>query len=330
MSKRLLELEILFDVYNRSLQVLLPRATDTFVCPVCMNPFGKEDIYNGNLSVEHVPPESIKTVYKTMTCTRCNNSIGSKLQRFMVNDVRRKELEAGIELKEPFPAEVSMAGFRFDTAITSAAGRTWKAVSPLSILPPNLKRLEAARKIAGNKASISLKGLGTREVLDRAYLHSSYLALFSLLGYPYIMQPFMEGIRQQINKGQPLTGARISFPSWAKRRIPFFDPRERKIEVSLIGTAPKPDESCFAIYVAGELVLMPFTSDHHKVIRSEFDLILSESAANARKHLPFHIRLMEIDPSCKYSARYVFEKGSHVGDVTALRLSPVMETNGTG
>jgi hypothetical protein len=74
---------------------------------------------------------------------------------------------------------------------------------------------------------------------------------------------------------------------------------------------------------------MPFVNEHYKVILSEFASILS-APANTKKRLPFRIRLLEIDPSCKYSARYVFEKGSQVSGITALRLSPVMETDGTG
>jgi hypothetical protein len=294
-----------------------------------MGSFKKEDIYNGNLSLEHVPPKSIKAVVKTMTCTRCNNTIGTKLQRFMANDVRRKELEAGIELKKPFRAKVRMPGLQFDTEITSAAGRTWHAVSPLSILPPNLKSPEAAKQIAGTKASISLKGMGSKEALDRAYLHSSYLALFSLLGYPYIIQPFMEEIRQQIIKGQSSIGARIAVPTKLKHRMPFIDPREKSVEVSLIGTAPDLEKSCFALVIAGELVLMPLISDYYQVIHSKFNSILLDPATNAKRHLPFDISLLEIDPSCKYSTHYVFEKGRRVGDWDTLKLSPVRGTNGT-
>jgi len=326
MSKRVSEFENLFDIYNRSLQIVWPGIADTFVCPLCMAPFKKEDIYNGNLSLEHVPPRSIGAACKTMTCTRCNNTIGTKLQRFMANDVRRKELEAGKELKKPFRARVRMPGLQFDAEITSAAGRTWTAVSPLSILPPDLKSLEAARKIAGAKGSISLKGMGTKEALDRAYLHSSYLALFSLLGYPYIMQPFIEEIRQHIVTGQPSIGARIAVPNNLRHNMPFIDPRDKNVEISLIGIAPHLEKSCFALVIAGELVLMPLISDRYKVIWSEFNALLSDAAAYLEKHPPFDISLVDIDPSCKYAANYVFGKGKRVGDFDTLRLSPVRET----
>jgi hypothetical protein len=329
MSRRVTELEKLFDEYNQSLQIVWTGATDTFVCPLCMNSFKKEDIYNGNLSLEHVPPKSIRTIYKTMTCTRCNNTIGSKLQRFMVNDVRRKELEAGVELKEPFPAKVREPDFQFDTTITSATGRNWVGVSPLSILPPNLKSLESMEKIAGKKGIVSLKGLGTEEKLDRAYLHSSYLMLFSLLGYPYIMQPFMEGIRQQINEGQPSIRARVAIPPKVRRRMPFFDPREKGVEVSFVGTATDLTKSCLALVTTGEMILMPLISDYYQAIHSVYNSIMSDSPTNSKKRLPFDTILIEIDPLCKYSAGYVFEKGRRVGEEDTLKLSPVRVTDGT-
>jgi hypothetical protein len=294
-----------------------------------MGSFKKEDIYNGNLSLEHVPPKSIKPVIKTMTCTQCNNTIGTKLQRFMVNDVRRKELEAGRVLK-PIPAKVQLQGIEFDMQIVSTKGNKWQAESPVSILPPDLKSMEDGGKFVGATGAISLKNIGTKETVDRAYLHSSYLALFSLLGYPYIMQPFMAEIRQQINEGQASSaGFRINVPTRLKPKLPFIDPREKRIEVSLIGTAPDPDKSCFALVVAGELVLMPFINDHSQVIHSDFNSLLSDLAANAKRSLPFHISLLEIDPLCKYSIRYIFEKGRQIDNWNALKLSPAREKDGT-
>lgn len=324
MSKRLSELENLFDSYNRSLQVVCPGEADTFVCPLCMKPFRREDISNGNLSLEHVPPRSIKTAIKTVTCTRCNNTVGSKLQRFMSNDARRKELEAGKELDRPIRAKIEMGGIKFDTDIAYIAGHEWRSVSLISNLPPRLKNLEAVKKVVGTEAIISLKGLGNKEALDRAYLHSSYLWLFSMLGYPYIMQPFMEGIRRKITDGQELSiASRVVFPKRLKPRLPFLDPRDKNVEVTLIGTAADPEESCLALIISGELVLMPFVSDHCQKVASRFEAMIADRETDAERNVPFHIHLMEIDPSCKYSIRYVFEKGRRVGDFDTLRLSPV-------
>jgi hypothetical protein len=294
-----------------------------------MDSFKKDDIYNGNLSVEHVPPKSIMAVFKTITCTRCNNTIGHQVQGFMANDASRKELEAGRNLKKPLRAKVQLLGKGFNMKILSTDGRTWHAESPLSSLPPSLRSEEVRNNIIGTTAAVSLNGMGSKEALDRAYLHSSYLVLFSLLGYPYIMQPFMEEIRQQIIKGQAPIEARIAVPTKLRHSTPFIDPREKSVEVSLIGTAPDLEKSCFGLVIAGELVLMPLISDYYRVIHSEFNSMLSDPAANAKRHWPFDISLLEIDPSCKYSAGYMFEKGRRVGDQGTLRLSPVRGTNGT-
>ena len=328
MNRWTTEKEKLFDEYNLSLQVIWPGAADAFVCPLCMSSFKKEDIYNGNLSLEHIPPKSIQAVCRTITCTRCNNTIGTKLQRFMVNDVRRKELEAGIELKKPFPVKVQAPGYQFEGEITSIVGGNFHVVSPLSILPPGFEEFGDSKKFAGTEAAISLKGLGTKELLDRAYLHSSYLALFSLLGYPYIMQPFMTGLRQNILDGQPTSiGSRITLPPKLAKRMPFINPREKKVEVSLIYTIPDPAESCLSLYTASELVLMPFVNEHSKTIKSDFEAMLSDLEAGKKGSLPFHIRLLQIDPSCKNSIGFIFGKGKQFGDWPTLKLSPMMKNN---
>jgi hypothetical protein len=240
----------------------------------------------------------------------------------MVNDIRRKELEAGRVLK-PIPAKVQMQGIEFDTEIVSTEGDRWQAESPVSILPPDLKSIEGGDKFVGATAAISLKKIGTKETVDRAYLHSSYLTLFSLLGYPYILQPFMAVIRQQINEGQTLSmESRIVVPTPLKPKLPPFNPREKNIEISIIMSAPDPEKSCFALFIAGEVVLMPFINNHYQVIHSQFNSLLSDLAKGTRRRLPFLIRLLEIDPSCKYSVRYVFEKGKQINNWDSLKLSP--------
>ena len=226
----------------------------------------------------------------------------------------------------PIPARVQIQDGQYDTSIIASSCGEWQTVSPMSILPPNIRNVANANALIGKGANISLKNRYPIEIVDRAYLHSSYLTLFSLLGYPYIMQSFMSSIRQQINEGQHISQAlRITVPTSLKSMLPFFDPRQKDIEISLISPEQDPEKACFVLFIAGELVLMPFISDHYKIIQSEINLFLSDLSKGDRRSFPFYINLMEIDPACKYSIGYVFEKGENISKPEHLKLSPLKD-----
>lgn len=50
-----------------------------YPCPICLTPFTVDAIADGRLSSEHVPPESVGGHELVLTCKRCNNSAGTKV-----------------------------------------------------------------------------------------------------------------------------------------------------------------------------------------------------------------------------------------------------------
>lgn len=318
MRKKLIEL--LFDEYAKSLNARDPKLKDMFICPICMRSFYKEDINNGAISIEHIPPEAIGSSIKTITCTKCNNDIGTKLQAHMNNYVREKDLLAGRLLK-PIPAKVKIDGRVIHMQITeNKGGGKWTAVSVVSQLPPDIQRPEDLKKYAGERATISLQIPVSKEIVDAAYLHSAYLALFSLFGYPYIMQPFLNLIRKKINDYSSKEGIehRLLIPKL------FLDPRDRGVEIALIWKDI--DTSCLGVIIAGELVLMPFISEYYKDMYSEFSSYLTDLQKGIKRKIPFRITPLEMHPDLKYSVAYIFEEGKELDGMKFLRLVPLKET----
>lgn len=317
MRKKLVE--SLFDEYARSLNVRDPKLKDMFICPICMRSFYKEDINNGAISIEHIPPQAIGSSIKTITCTKCNNDIGAKLQSHMSNHARIKDLLAGRVLR-PIPAKVEINGRTIHTRITeNKGGGNWAGVSVKTQLPPDMWP-ENAKKYVGEKALISLQIPVSKEIVDAAYLHSAYLALFSLLGYPYVMQPFLDPIRRKINDYSLKEGIahRLLIPKL------FLDPRDRGVEIALIWKDI--DTSCLGVIIAGELVLMPFISEYYKDIYSEFSTYMANLHKGITRRLPFGIAPLEIDPNSKYYTGYTFEEGKELDGMKFLRLVPLKET----
>ena len=321
MKKKLIEL--LFDEYAKSLNVADPKFKDMFVCPICMRPFHKEDINNKAISIEHIPPKAIGSSIKTMTCTKCNNDVGTKLQAHMNNYVRKKDLLAGRILK-PIPAKVKIDGRIFDTRITDnkGAGR-WTGVSVKNQLPPDMWP-EDAEKFVGKQAVVSLGIPTPKEIVDAAYLHSAYLALFSLFGYPYIMQPFLNPIRKKINDCSVKEGIahRLLILKLLAPKF-YLDPRDPRVGIALIWK--NIDISCLGVIIAGEIVLMPFISEYYKLIYSEFSTYMSNVEKGIKVPFPFGIAPLEIDPTSKYHTGYTFEGGKELDGLKSLRLVPLQE-----
>jgi len=318
MKKKLIEL--LFDEYAKSLNARDPKLKDMFICPICMRPFNREAINGKAISMEHIPPRAIGSSIRTITCTKCNNDIGTKLQTHMNNYVREKDLLAGRVLK-PIPAKVKIEGRIFDTRITENKGKgKWTGVSVVSQLPPGIQRLEDLRKYSGKRAIISLQIRAPKEIVDAAYLHSAYLVLFSLFGYPYIMQPFLDPIRKKINDYSAKDGIahRLLIPKL------FLDPRDRGVEIALIWKDT--NTSCLGVIIAGEIVLMPFISEYYKDIYLEFSSYLTDLQKGIKRKIPFRITPLEMHPGLKYSVAYIFEEGKELDGMKSLRLVPLKET----
>ncbi len=318
--------ELLFDEYAKSLTARNPKLKDMFLCPICMRPFYRESINNKAISIEHIPPQAIGSSMKTITCTKCNNDIGAKLQPHMNNYVREKDLLAGRVLK-PIPAKVEINGRTIHTRITeNKGGGNWTGVSVKTQLPPDIWP-ENAKKYVGKKAIISLQIPASKEIVDAAYLHSTYLALFSLLGYPYIMQPFLDPIRKKINDYSLKKGIahRLLIPKLLAPKF-FLDPRDRRVEVALIWNRKKIDISCLGVIIAGEIVLMPFISEYYKDIYLEFSSYLTNLQKGVKRKLPFGVTPLEMHPALKYSIAYTFEEGKELDGMKSLRLVPLKET----
>jgi hypothetical protein len=97
MSRSVQERENLYQIYNRNLQKVLAvlkydvcqkidgklvKTDDGYLCPLCINIFSVEDLYQGRpnpLTLEHIEPNSIGGKSVVLTCKACNNDAGRSI-----------------------------------------------------------------------------------------------------------------------------------------------------------------------------------------------------------------------------------------------------------
>ncbi len=313
------QLNELFDVYNKSLTVFQSNIGEAFVCPICLQKFGREAVESRSLTVEHVPPRSIGSSITTLTCRECNNSIGNRLQNQMKNYVTEKEFLAGIVPDKGIPAQAEVDGFSWSFVIRQVPGKG--RVTGFSLLSHLPRRMEPSDfgEFAGKRAQLSLRLRSSPDVVNAAYLHSAYLVLFHYMGYPYIMQRVLAPVREKITSFSTKGG----IPHVIHAPGVYLNPRDRTIEIGLLWQSL--DVSCLGLIIAGELVLMPFLDDSYiKIFEVLYEAYKAKLAGEKGRKLQIGATPLLIDPTCKFSTHFRFEDGGLVyNNIQALKLAPI-------
>ena len=112
----------LYDKYSKNLGLVskyLPKGNikilkGKYLCPICLGIFGKISLRNkGNndLTIEHVPPQSVGWQRKVLTCHNCNTSQGGKVDSHLPKILQTKAFNqriAGAKLPSRFIVDGSL------------------------------------------------------------------------------------------------------------------------------------------------------------------------------------------------------------------------------
>ena len=191
----------LFTLYAKNLSIYLPEYTDRFLCPICLNEFGRDEL--NLLACAHVFPEKLEGELLTLSCAACDNKIGSEFNWHAVEEKKariwEKEPKYGRFIPENGPKFNILSMWDFKKSII------YIYPPPGNILPTIWERW--IDDIRGNskgggpyKFSIELKipsFVPTKR--DISHIHSAYLMMFYQFGYEYILSPNANIIRKLFN-----------------------------------------------------------------------------------------------------------------------------------
>jgi hypothetical protein len=190
------KLEYLFDLYVANLQNLAPKSKPVFVCPLCLRKISKPQNLDDVVSEEHIIPDSLGGNITTLTCRKCNNDDGSRLDAHLIQRIRVEQGDYSINSRitvgdGEFGADIYFSNKK-DTPNTIVG------VSKQS----NPKSVEIARiALEANPEEISLNlklGYNYRASLV-GLIRIAYLMMFRYFGYSYILRDCVEQIRRQIS-----------------------------------------------------------------------------------------------------------------------------------
>ncbi len=201
-SKRTEKLARLFDNYSKNLSFYAPQYEHTFVCPLCLRPFGKSELDAGELTIEHIIPAALGGKLTTITCKACNSMAGHSLDAHLVQRLKTEDILAGKDNTAlNVRIKVGKGEFGADAYLDPEHNPNIRLVANSSISDPTLFKL-AIQELESSQGQVqfSMSGnFGYRELSSRvAVLRCAYLLMFRTFGYGYILYGTLDKVRAQI------------------------------------------------------------------------------------------------------------------------------------
>ncbi len=183
-------------------------------CPLCLRPFVLDSKSDQRPTAEHIVQESLGGTleFPTLTCARCNNDDGRRLQGHLKKAMRALDFLNG---------KGSMPTVIHNDVGHVVANVDWNMAAPVQIKvlgekASNVEAVEALPKLFRENAKISMtfKFDFIHEPYLRAVLRVAYLAAFKQFGYNYLLSEGATQVRRVLNDGE-LPGAFVmeAFPS---------------------------------------------------------------------------------------------------------------------
>jgi hypothetical protein len=181
-----------------------PGAAPHYVCPICVEGFVREDVANGTLTEEHVPPEALGGRGLILTCKTCNNTAGTELDAHAHRQQTVDRARHGQPTTRPLKVKARIGDVVLNARYTFDG--TARSLSILrEINSPQALAALAQTGVIPKGTSITVEHSGDRySVLGAniSWLRSGYLAAFALFGYKVVFDPAMQIVRTQILKNE--------------------------------------------------------------------------------------------------------------------------------
>lgn len=163
---------------------------NAIICPLCW-----QETDSDELTVEHIVPGSIGGSQTTLTCKKCNNSHGSKLDR-QLSELQK--FENSLSGDGVLRGTLHTGNERLAVDIHQLAGDTNFVVVPKASNPKHVASSIAKAK-AGNIESMKVRfPIFDPTKLNAAFLRIGYLAAFKTAGYSLIKTELLQQCRIHI------------------------------------------------------------------------------------------------------------------------------------
>lgn len=202
----------LYPVFSANLALYYPEFVDHFLCPICFRLFEDIETAIPELSEAHIIPRMWGGKDATLTCERCNNTIGTRIEGEEAKRLKEfRQIEGkhglGVPLKMRFGAEgTSLSPINVYLSKRRDGEDEWLNIhiDADQNHPKNAEQaldlIRDALELGKHPLQVSMP-TGNRyegRVADLTYLSVAYLRLFHELGYEWVFTPVASEIRKQL------------------------------------------------------------------------------------------------------------------------------------
>jgi hypothetical protein len=202
--------ERLFDTYAANLSACLSERCDYIECPLCLGRFSRDDIRSGAITDEHIIARGLgsRLRYKTwgklrtLTCRRCNNRDGTRLDAHLIRGVRAEDILAGLT-EEHLDVRFIVGGTNIGADLYLSAGGkpTLKVIGDKKRSDPKMQEASGRAFEQGEETFKIEMNLGYSPLnLKVAFQRIAYLLMFRHFGYHYIRHESVRDVREQISR----------------------------------------------------------------------------------------------------------------------------------
>lgn len=179
--------------------VVSPKPPHGYVCPLCLDLLTIDDLNEGRLTDEHVPPESVGGKPLVLTCVTCNRSSSRKLDEPLANEEKLRTFGTPHTVG-PLPGSVTIGGIANNGSIRFD-GATFQIVchgeqNNSQAVAAHIAALNEMPVGATFRLNLTMKRAPRRAALG--WHRSAYLAAFAVYGYRYVLQPAFDVLRAAI------------------------------------------------------------------------------------------------------------------------------------
>lgn len=196
-------------------------------CPICCTDYDARAIKKDaetdyRLTLEHVPPDSIGGKIVALTCKKCNNELGSRLDSQIAARERFfRFLDPNRPSPNPFPGKITLRESPETATNIQVSGKIGSGINLQAGINNNPKNLVKLKEDLVNNHSSKCSFQATLEVpsynkklANLAFLKNAFLCLFAKFGYTYalsqparhIVQGFLEERHVDVVMLQPIDG----------------------------------------------------------------------------------------------------------------------------
>jgi len=181
---------------------------DTYICPLCGNNFQETHLQTGDLTLEHVPPQSENGKVIILTCKKCNNFTGhsidaqnakqQSLNNFLLTSFGKKTGHAGravIELNnDKLNVDISNDGEEMKVVAVPGCN------NPESVKKfiQHLKHMSREENTSNLKFKVTARAKYHKKQSEISDLKSAFLICAATFGYRFALSTSLIKVRKQI------------------------------------------------------------------------------------------------------------------------------------